>query len=81
MAAFDIPAEVAHILRVTGASKIAAVGHSEGCTILLASLASQRLVHDSLSIVSLLGPVGTLKSAYSPFRLAAVLTDLEASNE
>ena len=41
MAAYDLPACLAHALAVSNASRLAYVGHSQGATIALAALASQ----------------------------------------
>lgn len=70
---------VAQVLHTTGAAKVAAVGYSEGATVLLASLASQRMVQDALSIAVMMAPIATLKYATSPFRFALLVSDLQVS--
>ncbi|KAK9831388.1 hypothetical protein WJX81_000112 [Elliptochloris bilobata] len=57
MAAYDLPASIAHALAVSNASKLAYVGHSQGSTIGLAALASQPALAAKISVGVLMAPV------------------------
>ena len=51
MAAYDLPASLAHALAVSNASRLAYVGHSQGTTIALAALASQPALAAQVSLI------------------------------
>lgn len=74
MAAHDLPALVRYVRGVTGAARIAYVGHSQGATIALAGLASSAELRGSLAAAVLLAPAASLRHIDSvPMRALAAL--------
>ncbi|PSC70369.1 lysosomal acid lipase cholesteryl ester hydrolase [Micractinium conductrix] len=74
MAAYDMPAVVNYVLKQTGASQLAYVGHSQGTTQAFAALASSPALRRRLSLAVMLAPavhMGNIRRL--PFEILAAL--------
>ena len=79
MAAFDLPANVAHVRSQTGAEKVGLVAHSEGATTAFAALSSQpELARQLYAYVALAPPVFMAHISSPVATLAAKLHLIEA---
>lgn len=80
MAQYDLPATVNKILKVTGATKISYVGHSQGCEIAIAQLSRDQDLARKIKIFVGLAPATYLNDVKSPVRLLAPYSkDIEVS--
>ncbi|WIA20837.1 hypothetical protein OEZ85_005188 [Tetradesmus obliquus] len=66
-ALIDLPAQVNTALAVTGAPKLAVVGHSQGGSLAYAMLAAMPEMNEKVSVVAHLGPVVFLDFLRAPF--------------
>ncbi|OQR78604.1 lipase 3-like [Tropilaelaps mercedesae] len=57
LAAFDMPASIDYILRITGYRNLHLIGHSRGTTITVAMLASKPDYNDKLRLATFFSPV------------------------
>ncbi|WIA28628.1 hypothetical protein OEZ86_011165 [Tetradesmus obliquus] len=67
LALVDLPAQIDYALKTTGASKLAYVGHSQGCTLAYMLLSEKEAYNDKISVVVHVGPVGFIEYIRAPF--------------
>ncbi|KAI8465183.1 MAG: Alpha/Beta hydrolase protein [Monoraphidium minutum] len=71
LALIDLPTKIDFILAKTGATKMAFVGHSQGCTLAFMLLSAIPEYNDKISVVNHMGPVVFVDELVAPFlRLA-----------
>eukprot|EP00696_Hemimastix_kukwesjijk_P004375 gnl/Hemi2/15393_TR5180_c0_g1_i1.p1 gnl/Hemi2/15393_TR5180_c0_g1~~gnl/Hemi2/15393_TR5180_c0_g1_i1.p1 ORF type:complete len:464 (-),score=147.04 gnl/Hemi2/15393_TR5180_c0_g1_i1:184-1575(-) len=66
-AKYDLPDTLDYVLNLTGATKAAYVGHSEGTTQMFAALSATPAIADKLTCFVGLGPVSRIKAIGNPF--------------
>ncbi|KAF8072636.1 Lip3 [Scenedesmus sp. PABB004] len=67
LALVDIPAQIDYALKTSGASKLAYVGHSQGCTLIYMLLSDKPEYNDKVSVVLHVGPVAFIEFIRAPF--------------
>jgi pimeloyl-ACP methyl ester carboxylesterase len=75
LALMDRPAQIDFILNTTGAASLAAVGHSQGCTLTLMLLAMRPEYIDKIWLLMLMGPVTHSEYIQTPYLRAQAKTD------
>lgn len=67
LALIDLPAMIDYVLKFTKASKLAYVGHSQGCTLIYMLLSAKVQYNDKISVVVHVGPVAFIEFIRAPF--------------
>lgn len=67
LALIDLPIQIDFVLKKTGASKLAYLGHSQGCTLIYMLLSEKPEYNDKLSVVLHVGPVAFIEFIRAPF--------------
>jgi pimeloyl-ACP methyl ester carboxylesterase len=63
----DLPAQIDRVLQVTQTKRLGYVGHSQGCTLLLALLATKPEYNAKVTAAAQMGPVTYVKELQAPF--------------